>query len=122
VARLFDIRTTEHFNASRDGSESSPCGVIYHIQWSEHGGSVSTPIGQYFTHRPHPQPEGYFPHWRLDCFIWSHPLSPDPRVLTNQLADALLQIGVVSEPIWIEWRVALKGNGEARGQVFDHGQ
>jgi hypothetical protein len=52
----------------------------------------------------------------------SHPLSPDPGVLASQLADALLRMGVVSEPIWIEWKVALSGGGEARGEVFDLGQ
>lgn len=94
-------------------------GVILYISRNKAGGSVSTPVGRFCAWRPQIQPEGYFPHSRVDCYIDNGPLAPEPSWLAQTLLDALIQHGHISEPIWLGWHRSEEVGGEERGQVFD---
>ncbi|MGL4635025.1 MAG: hypothetical protein ACRCWF_03510 [Beijerinckiaceae bacterium] len=94
-------------------------GLIYHILRNSQGGSVSTPIGRYFTSRPALQAEGILPHWRIDCFVIEHKLAPQADWLGKALANALIKSASVTEPLWVSWHSSKELGGEPMGDVFD---
>lgn len=94
-------------------------GIVFHVSRNTSGGSTSTPVAYYFVWRPDVGVEGYHLHWRIDCFVHDHQLAPVPRWLGTTLADALLNAGSVSEPLWVSWHSSNELAGEARGEVFD---
>jgi hypothetical protein len=94
-------------------------GELYHISRNSSGGSVSTRVGMFHVWRRKLHPEGYFPHFRVDCYVTNHGLAPDPAWIARALLDTLMQQGFVAEPIWLEWHRSNESHGEARGEVFD---
>ena len=99
----------------RDGSR---IGEVYHVQRNYAGGAVLTPIARYFAWRPE-FIENFHPHWRIDCFVRKHRLAPKPERLGRALTEALLESGLVQEPIWVSWHMSREVKGIAIGQVYD---
>ena len=81
-------------------------------------GHVVTPIARFFAWRP-VHPEGYHPHWRVDCFVRVHELSPEPKMLGKALAKGLLQEAICTEPLWVSWHRSEEIGGTNFGEVFD---
>jgi hypothetical protein len=95
-------------------------GVVYHVERIRGGGgSLSTPVAQFFVSTPPLVAEGFHPHQRLDCFVRKHELAPRGDWLTKRLADLLIEQGVIHQPIWLGWHEATEIGGEALGEVFD---
>ena len=99
-------------------TSESVAGDVYHVDRNSSGGENLTPVARFFTWRP-VHVENFHPHCRVDCFVRSHPLSPDPKALGNALAGALLREGVCSEPLWISWHRSEEIGGKAFGDVFE---
>ena len=99
-------------------TSESVAGDVYHVERNELGGATFTPVARFFAWRP-VHVEHYHPHWRVDCFVRNHQLSPDPKVLGDTLAKGLLRESVCSEPLWVSWHRSEEINGKAFGEVFD---
>ena len=93
-------------------------GEVYHVARNAAGGAVYTSVARFFAWRPG-YVEGYHAHWRVDCFVWVHPLSPDPKLIGLALAEALLRESLCTEPLWVSWRRSEELRGKAFGEVFD---
>ena len=116
---MTNLNLSPEYNIVSDADGLFQHGVIFHISRNKVGGSVSTPVGRFYTWRPQIHPEGYFQHSRVDCYIDDAPLAPEPSWLARTLLDALKQQGAISEPIWLGWHKSEELGGEERGQVFD---
>ena len=99
-------------------TSESVAGEVYHVERNESGGANFTPVARFFAWRP-VHVENFHPHWRVDCFVRNHPLSPDPKVLGDALAKGLLREAICSEPLWVSWHRSEEINGKAFGEVFD---
>ena len=95
-------------------------GEVYHVERDSAGGANFTPIARFFAWRP--VSEGYHPHWRVDCFVRVHELSPEPMVIGKALAMGLLQEGICIEPLWVSWHRSEEKGGTNFGEVFDFGE
>jgi hypothetical protein len=93
-------------------------GEVYHVERNSAGEANFTPIARFFAWRP-VHPEGFHKHWRVDCFVRVHELSPEPKVIGKALAKALLQEDICSEPLWASWHRSEEIGGTNFGDVFD---
>jgi len=94
-------------------------GEVYHVVRNRDGGSISTPIARYFIWRP-VFIEGFNPHWRIDCYVREHSLSPDARSLGLALRDSLIRESHCDSPCWVSWHRSKELDGEPMGDVFDY--
>jgi hypothetical protein len=108
---------TESFNADCVVSEAARAGEIYHIARNSFGGAMLTPIARYFVWKPE-FVEGFHEHWRVDCFVRQHKLSPDPMGLGEALVAALVREKLCDEPIWMSAHKSDEIKGKAYGAVF----
>ncbi|KAA3448548.1 hypothetical protein C7I87_21380 [Mesorhizobium sp. SARCC-RB16n] len=113
------LNLSTDYYATSDADGRFQHGVIFHITRNKAGGSISTPVGRFYTWRPEIHPEGYFDHSRVDCYVDDHRLAPEPSWLARTLLGALVELGSVSEPIWLGWHRSKELDGEERGKVFD---
>jgi hypothetical protein len=93
-------------------------GEVYHVEWNSAGGANFTPIARFFARR-RVHPEGFHAHWRVDCFVRVHELSPEPKVIGKELAKGLLQKGICTAPLWVSWHRSDEIGGTNFGEVFD---
>lgn len=93
-------------------------GEVFHVARNDAGGSNCTPIARYFAWRP-TYIEGFHEHWRIDCYVRKHELSPDPKALALALRDALIRDGQCDVPCWVSWHRDEELGGEPLGDVFD---
>jgi hypothetical protein len=93
-------------------------GAVYHVERNSAGGANFTPIARFFAWRP-VHSEGVHPHWRVDCFVRVHELSPEPKVIGKALAKGLLQESICTEPLWVSWHRSEETGGTNFGEVFD---
>src|SRR5436309_579079 len=73
-------------------------GEVYDVERNAAGGANFTPIARFFAWRP-VHVENYHPHWRVDCFVRVHELSPEPKVVGKTLANSLLKEAICTEPL-----------------------
>jgi hypothetical protein len=102
--------------AGEDGTYA--IGEAFHVERNDRGGSLWTPVAAYFVWRQQPR-DGYHRHWRIDCFVEDNPRSPDPEYLAKRILAALVDRGVVSEPVWLSWHRSKEAGGTSFGEVFD---
>ncbi len=93
-------------------------GEVYHVERIAAGGANFTPIARFFAWRP-VHVENYHPHWRVDCFVHAHELSPEPKLVGKALARHLLQEAICTEPLWVSWHRGEELGGTNLGEVFD---
>ena len=93
-------------------------GEILHGARNASGGGNFTPIANFFGTRP-VYAENFKDHWRIDCFVRKHPLSPNPKQLGLALVEALKTNQLCKDPIWVSWHSNEELGGEAFGEVFD---
>jgi hypothetical protein len=113
--KRFDI--TDTFRANCVVSDSACAGEIYHVARNASGGALLTPIARYFVWQTE-FVEGFHQHWRVDCFVRQHKLSPEPMSLSELLVAALVREKLCTEPIWMSARESDELNGKAYGEVF----
>ena len=106
------------YEAECQVGETFRAGEIYHVIRNKHGGANSTPIARFFCSRP-VFIEGFHAHWRADCYVRQHKLSPSPEWLGKELVAALRREDICTEPIWVSWHSSSELGGEARGEVFE---
>jgi hypothetical protein len=106
------------FDAACVITSEAVSGEVYHVQRNAEGGATFTPVARFFAWRPD-HAENVDPHWRVDCFVRSHELSPHPKVLGKALAEGLLRDAVCSEPLWVSWHRSEEIGGTNFGEVFD---
>lgn len=111
----FDI--DKKFSADCIVTEGGRAGQLYHVARNSGGGATHTPIAYYFVWRPE-FTEGINRHWRVDCFVRKHALSPDPMELSESLVSALVREGLCAEPIWMSAHRSDELSGKAYGEVF----
>jgi hypothetical protein len=99
-------------------SADARAGELYHVVKNGAGGSMMTPIARYFVWRPE-FVEGFRKHWRVDCYIHDHKLSPSERTLKEMLIPALKKEGLCEEPVWLSLHQSKEVDGLAFGQVFE---
>jgi hypothetical protein len=109
---------TPDFDAVCIITAEAVAGEVYHVERNTSGGANSTQVALIFAWRPQ-HVENFHPHWRVDCFVRIHPLSPDPAMLGKAVAEALLRESVCSEPLWVSWHRSEEIRGKAFGEVFD---
>jgi hypothetical protein len=102
--------------AGEDGTYA--IGEAFHVERNDHGGSLWTPVASYFVWRKQPR-DGYHRHWRIDCFVKDNPRSPEPEYLAKRILMALVDRGVVSEPVWLSWHRSKETGGTSLGEFFD---
>ncbi len=105
------------FEADYVVSAAGCAGEIYHVVRNAAGGALLTPIARYFAWHPLPS-EGHRHHWRVDCFVRKHRLSPVPIDLGNLLVLALMREQICAEPIWMSAHRSDELGGKAYGEVF----
>jgi hypothetical protein len=93
-------------------------GEVYHVERTAAGGANLTTVARFFSWH-HQFTEGFQAHWRVDCFVKKHPLSPMPKILGAALGEALIREGICSEPMWVSWHRSEEIAGKAFGEVFD---
>lgn len=93
-------------------------GEVYHVQRNLAGGANFTPIARFCAWRP-VHAEGFHTHWRVDCFVRVHELSPDSKIIGMALANGLLQEVICTEPLWVSWHKSEEIGGTNFGEVFD---
>ena len=102
--------------ANRDGFAS---GEVFHIERNRDSGSVSTPIARFYVSTPPMAAEGYNDHKQVDCYVRQHRFAPDGGWLAKHLTTALIEHGLIVQPIWLSWHRSEEIDGEALGEVFD---
>lgn len=115
---MLRFQISENFVADCQVSVDTRIGAIYHIKYNAAGGSVMTPVAQYFAWRPN-IPEGYHPHWRVDCYIRDHTLAGDAKSMTKSLALALQKSELCAQPMWVGWHKTEEMSGEVYGELWD---
>ena len=113
--KQFDI--TDSYQAECVVSEGARVGEIYHVARSASGGAWLTPIARYFVWQPE-FVDGSHKHWRVDCFVRQHELSPAPMSLGESLVAALIREQLCAEPIWMSAHSSSELDGKAFGEVF----
>jgi hypothetical protein len=108
---------TDIFQADCVVSEAARAGHIYHVARNAAGGALLTPIARYFVWRPE-FVDGFHKHWRVDCFVRQHKLSPDPMSLGESLVAALVREQLCAAPIWMSAHASSELKGRAYGEVF----
>lgn len=108
----------DRFTADCVISDKSRVGEIYHIGRNFFGGSTLTPIAYYFAWIPVFN-EGFHKHWRIDCFVRQHHLSPDPIKLGESLVGVLVSEGLCEEPMWMSAHASQELGGKAYGDLTD---
>jgi hypothetical protein len=93
-------------------------GEVYQVDRNSAGGAIFTPVARFFAWRPD-HPEGYHPHWRVDCFVRLHESSPEPKGIGKALAKGLLKENICTEPLWASWHRSEEIGGTDFGEVFD---
>jgi hypothetical protein len=93
-------------------------GEVDYVERNAAGGSIFTPIARFFAWRP-VQIENCHPHWRVDCFVRVHELSPEPKIVGRALASGLLAEAICTEPLWVSWHQSEELGGTNFGEVFD---
>src|SRR5262245_13041280 len=91
---------TDSFEADHIGGDTAVAGEVFHVARNSSGGAILTPVARYFAWHPE-YVEGFHRHWRVDCFVRQHQLSPEPFALAEALVKALLRQGICSKPIWV---------------------
>jgi hypothetical protein len=99
-------------------SSNLVAGEIYFVEHNPHGGSNSTPVARYFAWKPETS-EGFHAHWRIDCFLRKHKLSPKPLPTGEALVAALVKEQLCDEPMWLSVHMSEELEGKAYGEVFD---
>ena len=99
-------------------SDTTRIGEIFHVARNESGGANLTPIARYFAWRP-AFFEGFNPHWRVDCFVRRHELSPEPMQLGQSLVEALVRERLCERPIWMSAHTSSELEGKAYGDLFE---
>ena len=108
---------SDSFEADAVVSEENCAGEIYHVVRNSAGGKLLTPIARYFAWKPQ-FAEGFNSHWRVDCFVSQHHLSPDPTCLGNLLVLALMREQICTKPIWMSAHSSDELDGKVYGDVF----
>jgi hypothetical protein len=106
------------YSAECEPTEGFIPGKVFHVVRYNAGGANLTPIARFFCWRPK-FIEGYHAHWRVDCYVHDHALSPEPEWVGRTLASALLEHGVCDEPMWVSWHKSHEQGGNAYGRVFE---
>jgi hypothetical protein len=109
---------TDDFEADCVTGQTALAGEIYHLARNSSGGATLTPVARYFAWHPE-FVEGFHKHWRVDCFVRRHQLSPGPFALGEALVPALIREGICSEPIWLSVHRSEELKGKAFGEVFE---
>ena len=78
-----------------------------------------TQIAQFFGTRPQPFTLEGLPHWRIDCYVQNHRMSPLPEDLAVDLTEALMLRGVCDEPLLVSWHLSTEIGNLAFGDVWD---
>jgi hypothetical protein len=115
---MMRFAVTPVFDAACVITPDAVSGEVYHVVRNAAGGAVSTPVARFFAWRPG-YVEGFRAHWRVDCFVRVHPVSPDPELIGPALAEALLRESLCTEPLWVSWHRSEELRGKAFGEVFD---
>jgi hypothetical protein len=115
---MMRFAVTAEFDAACVITSDAAAGELYHVERNSHGGANFTPVARFFAWQP-ALIECFHAHWRVDCFVRSHRLSPDPEFLGNALAKALLHEAVCSQPLWVSWHRSDEIGGKPFGDVFD---
>src|SRR5262249_20194283 len=98
IMRRFAV--TASFEADDIAGETAVAGEVFHVARNSSGGAIQTLVARYFAwHQEFV--EGFHRHWRVDCFVRQHQLSPEPFTLGEALVEALLREGICSKPIWV---------------------
>ena len=93
-------------------------GEIFHVDRNPAGGSNRTPVARFFAWRP-ANVENFNPHWRVDCFVRVHELSPEPKTVATSLANGLLREAICTQPLWVSWHQSEERGGTNFGDVLD---
>jgi hypothetical protein len=93
-------------------------GEVHHVERNAAGGATFTPIARFFAWRP-VYVENFHLHWRVDCFVRVHELSPEPKLVGKALAKGLLNEAICTEPLWVSWHRSEEIGGTKFGEVFD---
>jgi hypothetical protein len=117
--RFLKFAINERFTADCVESERSRAGEIYDVVLNSAGGATLTRIARYFCWRPS-LVEGFHRHWRVDCFVREHPLSPSEISLATDLVKSLMREGICSEPILVSAHRSKELESAAFGEVFDY--
>lgn len=112
----FSVSST--IEADRVVGDGFIAGELFHIQRNNAGGATLTPIGRYFAWHPEFF-EGFNEHWRVDCFVRKHHLSPQPMQCGTALMAALIRERMCSEPLWLSVHASEELEGKAYGSVFE---
>jgi hypothetical protein len=80
--KRFDLNPD--FAADCTIADKSRSGVVYHARRNASGsGTTLTPVARYFAWQPD-FIEGCNRHWRVDCFVTRHRLSPRKPISLGQ--------------------------------------
>jgi hypothetical protein len=93
-------------------------GEVYYVERNAEGGANFTPIARFFAWRP-VHVENFQPHWRVDCFVRVHEMSPEPKFVATSLAEGLLGEAICTEPLWVSWHQSEEIGGTNYGEAFD---
>jgi hypothetical protein len=115
---MMRFAVTSEFDAACVIASDAVTGEVYHVVRNSAGGTNYTPVARVFAWRPG-HVEGFNAHWRVDCFVRVHPLSPDPKMLGPAVAEALLREGLCTEPLWVSWHRSEELRGKSYGEVFE---
>jgi hypothetical protein len=91
---------TPDFDAACAIKSESIAVEVYHVRRNQSGGAILIPVARFFASRP-VYTDNYHAHWRVDCFVRAHELSPQPKVLGLALAEGLLRESICTEPLWV---------------------
>ena len=117
--RRLTIILTDEYEASCAVSEEFSVGEIFHVARNHAGGANSTPIARYYVHKDMFDAEGFHDHWRIDCYVKEHALSPRPLTLGKALVAGLIREELFPEPMWLSVHRSKELEGRAFGEVFD---
>jgi hypothetical protein len=109
---------TTDFDAACVIAADVVAGEVFHVERNRSGGANFTPVARIVAWRPQ-KAENFHPHWRVDCFVRTHPRSPDPKLLGDAVTKALLRESICTEPLWVSWHHSKEISGKSFGEVFD---
>jgi hypothetical protein len=118
IGGMMRFVVTPEFDAACVNTPDAVAGEVYHVVRNSVGGADHTPVARFFAWRPS-YFEGFHPHWRVDCFVRTHPRSPDPKRMGPALAEALLRESLCTEPLWVSWHRSEELQGKGFGEVFE---